>query len=101
MHLLFLYIDQIYKISFLYTNQSSHIPEARKRNSCRADFSRIAHYIECTQGEKGGGGGGGGVLEYGLTIQLFYVENTLTQSLVFSSKAGCSKSISSITFAIE
>ena len=93
--MLFLYIDQIYKISFLYTNQSSHIPEARKRNSCRADFSRIAHYIECTQGEKGGG------VECGLTIQLFYVENTLTQSLMFSSKAGCSKSISSTTFAIE
>ena len=33
--------------------------------------------------------------------QLFYVENTLTQSLMVSSKAGCSKSISSIMFAIE
>ena len=93
MHLLFLYTDQIYKISFPYTKQPSHIPKAWKRYSFRAELSRIGHYIECTQ-ERGDG-------RCGAKIELFYVENTLTQSLMVSSKAGCSKSISSITFAIE
>ena len=94
MHMLFLYIDQIYKILFPYTKQPSHIPEAWKRYPFREELSRIAHYIECTQGE---GGGGNLVQKY----SFFNVENTLTQSLMFSSKAGCSKSISSIMYAIE
>ena len=58
MHLLFLYIDQIYKIPFAYTKQPPHIPEAWKRYSFRAELSRLGHHIECTQ-ERGGGGGVG------------------------------------------
>ena len=58
--MLFLYIDQIYKIPLPYTKQPSHIPEAWKRYSFRAEISRIGHYIECSQeGGRGGGGGGG------------------------------------------
>ena len=95
------FIDQIYKIPFPYTNESSKIPEARKRYSFRADPSRIGT-IESAPRE---GVGGEGVLQqYNVqqyNVQQYNVENTLTQSLMFSSKAGCSKSISSITFAIE
>ena len=58
MHMLVLYIDQIYKIPFPYTNESSHIPEARKRYSFRADPSRIG-----TIGSAPGGGLGEGVLQ--------------------------------------
>ena len=47
--MLFLYIDQIYKIPFPYTKEPSHIPEAWKRYSFRAEISRIGHYIECSQ----------------------------------------------------
>ena len=95
--MLFLYIDQIYKIPFPYTKQPSHIPEAWKRYSFRAEISRIGTIESAPQGR---GGGGEGVLQQ-YNVQQYNVENTLTQSLMFSSKAGCSKSISSITFAIE
>ena len=93
--MLFLLIDQIYKIPFPYTNESSNIPEARKRYSFRADPSRIGTIGNAPRGRGGGGRG------CASTIQLFCVENTLTQSLMFSSKAGCSKSISSTMFAME
>ena len=79
---------------FPYTNKSSNIPEARKRYSFRADPSRIGTIASAPRGRGAGRG-------CAPTIQLFYVENTLTQSLMFSSKAGCSKSISSTMFAME
>ena len=85
MHMLFLFKDQIYKIPFLYTKQPSHIPEAWKRYFFSGGSPR--------ESPRGG--------RCGPKQQLFYVENTLTQSLMVSSKAGCSKSISSIMFAIE
>ena len=92
--MLFLFIHQIYKIPFPHTNESSNIPEARKRYSFRADPSRIGTIGSAPRGRGRGGG-------CASTILLFYVENTLTQSLMFSSKAGCSKSISSTMFAME
>ena len=85
----------MYKIPFPYTNESSNMPEARERYSFRADPSRIGTIGSAPRGREGGGGG------CAPTIQLFDVENTLTQSLMFSSKAGCSKSISSTMFAME
>ena len=60
MHMVFLFIDQIYKIPFPYTNDSSNIPEARKRYSFRADPSRIGTIGSAPQGR---GGGGEGVLQ--------------------------------------
>ena len=54
--MLFLYIDQIYKIPFPYTKQPSHIPEAWKRYSFRAEISRIGTIESAPQGRGGGGG---------------------------------------------
>ena len=54
--MLFLYIDQIYKIPFPYTKQRSHIPEAWIRYSFRAEISRIGTIESAPQGRGGGGG---------------------------------------------
>ena len=57
MYMLFLLIDQIYKIPFPYTNESSNMPEARERYSFRADPSRIGTIGSAPRGREGGGEG--------------------------------------------
>ena len=62
--MLFLYIDQIYKIPFPYTKQPSHIPEAWKRYSFRAEISRIGTIESAPPGKEGGGKGRDEVQQY-------------------------------------
>ena len=62
--MLFLLIDQIYKIPFPYTNESSNMPEARERYSFRADPSRIGTIGSAPRGREGGGGGEGVLQQY-------------------------------------